>query len=318
MVPFERKLIVALKRDLPWPLKGKKILLAVSGGADSMALLKFFGRVRGYFNLEIDVVHVHHGKAHSEQQDRFRDQASHFVKVACEKMGLRFVELRNFGHALVGEKACRDFRRRMFKERLIKTSFDVVVFGHHSDDLLETRLLRLLRGVGPGGIKSMSILSEIWLRPFLIFSREEVRQYLGEGPFVEDPSNSDAQFFRNWIRKNWLQPLKDFKPGASASLMRSLENLSNTAAQPFVAEDCITTKGLDRKKLMLTDARIRPQIVQNYFRFVGLEDYTAQHLREVLKRLDTPKKEFTFNLKGFIWKVDAKRAFAQRAISSSP
>lgn len=177
--------------------------------------------------------------------------------------------------------------------------------AHHAEDLLETRLIRLVRGVGQQGLRAMSILARHRFRPFLEVSREELKKYAeGRGlKWLEDPSNWDTRYFRNWIRNEWLPSLEKFRAGSAQSLMRSLNNLAvraNSLKMP------ISEKGIDRNRLLALDKPDQMRVLARYMILKGIKSYRRGQIQEILKRLDTSRTEFRFTCAKQEWHVDAE------------
>ncbi len=311
------------------PYEKKRHLLAVSGGLDSMALLHVYLHFREHFSFDFAVAHYHHGPSEDPLQDDFRENAFEFIKFHCKKRDLPFFSngLRkktpspsdNTFHdsgdngenrfSENSEAALRDQRYAFLESLLVKESFDFLVLGHHRDDLLETRILRLLRGVGPEGLQAMSFISDQKLRPLLEFSRDELKKYLSScaGTWLEDPSNESQKPLRNWIRKKWLGDLQDKYPGALSSLARSLDILVNASQPPVSLKACFQEDQVVLSELLGLNRIQQRQVLASYMKFQGLKNYGFSHINEILKRLDTEKKKHTFKLLGSLWDVDAGR-----------
>lgn len=184
--------------------------------------------------------------------------------------------------------------------------------AHHETDLLETRVLRLLRGVGPQGLGAMKFVDKNAqiLRPLLSFSRQELASYgkLRKLKVVTDPSNATEDYLRNWLRHNWLKSLEKKSPGSVKALSRSLEVLSSL---------CETKKPRLQKKISrknwshLSESRQKAQLAQ-FLRANGFRGYGQTHIAELLKRLDTRRKRHTFELLGRTWFLDPQHLALER------
>ena len=307
------------------PHKKKRHLLAVSGGLDSMALFHIYLHLRKHFNFDFAVAHYHHGSSDDPFQQDFRDNAFEFVKSHCQKQDLLFFtngydkekssppdnhDFKNNTENISSKKSealFRDQRYTFLNSVLTKESLDLLVLAHHRDDLLETRILRLLRGVGPEGLQSMTFISGQKLRPLLEFSRDELKKYLSSrgGSWLEDPYNESQKPLRNWLRKKWLKDLQDKYPGAPSSLARSLDILINASQPPDSLKTCFKKDQVILSELLCLNRTRQRQVLASYMKFQGLKNYGSSHINEVLKRLDTEKKTHTFKLLGFLWTVDA-------------
>ena len=142
-----------------------------------MVLLEMLHKLKSSLELHLVVAHIHHGSSES------RDLAqSHVLSVAKAK-GLRWVT--NPPDEVCGnsEAEMREFRYHHLKSWAREMGL-VVVTAHHSDDLLETQLLRLIRGVGPQGLQAMSPMGDKKFRPLLEFTRCELEVYARENGFL--------------------------------------------------------------------------------------------------------------------------------------
>ncbi len=310
--------IIELTKKLK-PFSQDRFLLAVSGGLDSVALFYVFLHFREHFNFQFSVAHFHHGPDSNNEQELFRFQAFEFVNNLCKDNQVEFFSnaldvekepfLKNFPPCAASEEAFRK-RRYAYLEGLLKESgFDHLVLAHHQDDLLETRLLRLLRGTGPEGLKSMSFIEAGKLRPLLEVRREELQNYVNfkQGIWLEDPSNKNSEFLRNWLRNKWLPELEEKCPGSLESLNRSLDLLVAAQSQPVNLDSFLDEKGFKLNELWPLDKDQRRQIMAAYMKSQGLRNYGLSHINEALKRLDREEKSHSFKLLGLCWKVDAGR-----------
>lgn len=279
--------------------KVNRLILAVSGGLDSMVLLEVFSRLKAKRPLQLLVAHVHHGGTNT-----FRDQAAQFVTAEATARSLESIVLKVVTTSQ-SEDSLRKARYQKLEELRNTRNFDAIVMAHHAEDLLETRLIRLVRGVGPQGLRSMNILARHRFRPFLEISREELKKYAeGRGlKWVEDPSNRETRYFRNWIRNEWLPSLEKFRAGSTQSLMRSLNNLAagaNSLKMP------ISERGIDRNRLLALDKPDQMRVLARYMMLKGVSSYRRGQIQEILKRLDTSRTEFRFTCAKQEWHVDAE------------
>jgi tRNA(Ile)-lysidine synthase len=200
------------------------VAVAVSGGADSMALLHAACAV----SSQVTVLHVDHGLREASNADR------QFVEAAAASLGCRFqahvvegLEDRAKTTGLGLEAAAREARYGWFAEVLGEG--DVLLTGHHADDQRETRLLHLIRGARPDAWRGM----DAWTtergytvgRPFLGLSRSALIAVLnGAGvAWREDPSNADPRHLRNRLRHDLIPLLDNIRPGWDAGLGRAAE-----------------------------------------------------------------------------------------------
>lgn len=295
---------------------GRRWIVAVSGGRDSVALLEALARLKGRLGLELAVAHVHHGSGAGRATLAFRDRAAELVRGHAARLALDFhlVERAGGGEG-ESEAALRDFRQGALADLRARGNFDWIALAHHREDLLETRLLRLIRGTGPEGLRAMRIRGGgRRLRPWLGMRRDRLAAYAMERglEWVEDPSNRDTRLLRNWLRLEWLPRLEAEKPGAGESLARSLALIAEAVAGTAAAgrwgglgAACLAGDGIDRLTFSGLPERERRFVLALYVRETGARDFGSRRLREVLKRLDTDQKSLSFRVGGLQWVVNA-------------
>ncbi len=188
---------------------GDHVLVAVSGGSDSVALLRIFEILLSEYSLKITVAHLNHG-LRGEEADREED----FVRILSQKMDVAFVskKIDLLNHKGINgksiEETCREERYRFLYETADRIGATKIATGHHRNDLAETFLINLFRGAGMEGLRGIApIRNDRLIRPLLNVGREEILHFLhAEGlSFMTDSSNSDQTFLRNSIR-GWLLP----------------------------------------------------------------------------------------------------------------
>lgn len=226
ILPVVFKVRRTLERQLPG---GRHFLLAVSGGADSLALADACAGLGGEGFGTYTVCHVEHGLRGAEG---LRDME--LVKSFCRERALSCVlckeDVASYAkeHKLSTEEAARIVRyaalRRVAKEKQAQ----FIVTAHHADDQAETVLLRLLRGGALDGLAGMEERHADVLRPFLTLHRDELTAYCAARgiKYAHDSSNDDLRFTRNRIRRELLPYLRaNFNPGISGALVRTAELL---------------------------------------------------------------------------------------------
>ena len=179
------------------------MVLAVSGGGDSVALLWFF---RMFWPGEIVVAHVEHGiRGRSSEEDAlFVAEISRKFGVPCSIVHTAVPRLRRRGETL--EEGARRIRYAILGIVREEISAWGIAFGHNADDRIETMLLNLFRGTGLFGLAGIPERRGRIVRPLLAFSREKLRRILEERavPWREDETNNDVTFSRNRIRRELL------------------------------------------------------------------------------------------------------------------
>ncbi len=192
--------------------RNQHLLVAVSGGVDSMVLLHLLRTWQQYFALQITVAHFNH-----QLRGSAADADEKFVRTFCEKNQLPVLtgrgDVKKFAHSekQSPEAAARILRERFLREALESSGCDAIVTGHHLDDQIETLLMRLLSGSGLDGLAGIRIRRDQFIRPMLFARRQEIVDYAEANniAFVEDVSNQDLNFRRNQIRHQLLPFLNE-------------------------------------------------------------------------------------------------------------
>jgi tRNA(Ile)-lysidine synthase len=206
-------------------LQQAKILVAVSGGLDSMVLLDLAVKSE----LQIAVAHCNFQLRGAES-----DGDENFVKSFCQENSIQ-VFFQRFDTTQFAEDeklsiqlAARQLRYQWFYEILENENFDFVVTAHHLDDQLETFLINFSRGTGLDGLCGIPSLNDKIVRPLLIFSRAEIETFANENQlnWREDSSNSSDKYLRNKIRHQIVPILKELNPSFLESFENTLQNLN--------------------------------------------------------------------------------------------
>ena len=202
--------------------RGARFALAFSGGRDSAVLFDLMKRA----GADFFAVHVEHGirGERSLADARFAQRFSEERGVECKLFRVSAPELAR-REKLTVEEAARKLRYEIFRGLVERGECDFVVLAHHADDQTETILMRILRGTRVRGLRGMSEVRSPYLRPLLSVSREEMDRYAREYgiPFVEDETNSDESYTRNFLRGE-LATLKERFPALNASFARLARN----------------------------------------------------------------------------------------------
>jgi tRNA(Ile)-lysidine synthase len=247
------------------------ILLALSGGADSVAMLHALIELRGAFGYRLAAAHLNHRIRGAEAD---RDEA--FVRELCARLAINLVVERaeSLDAAMPNlEEAAREARHDFLRRTAERLGAKHVALGHHRDDQAETVLLRMLRGAGIAGLSAMDEAGPNRIvRPMLSLSREDIRAYLHAigALFVEDSSNDSAALMRNRIRHELIPTLQDYAPGVGARLaelageMRVLDAyVTRETAREL---DAMRTAGgeLDLSRFAALDAALRAPVLRAY------------------------------------------------------
>jgi tRNA(Ile)-lysidine synthase len=276
---------------------GRKCIIACSGGSDSVALARVFAQIWSKDNLI--VAHYHHGPAENRLH---RDSAQVFVQKLCQNLGLEFLCDSNTQFNLRSEHDLRYLRRAFFEKIRQQKRFDLIVQGHHLNDLLETRLIRLIRGTGLQGLNAISNLRDTIWRPFLGVEKENLKSYLNSisQVYIEDPTNSTSSNLRNWIRNEWLPQLEQVRNGAVAAFGESIQRILASQSMSSVSN----SPQILRQTWLTYSREQRQQWVAQQLLSMGVKSYTQGQIKEVVKQLDKTEKRYTFELANSKWSVD--------------
>ena len=200
---------------------GERVVVAVSGGPDSLALLSVLREILPAVPLHLTVAHFDHGWRPDSQDDR------DFVASMAAMWGYEFQTARAADGTPHTESAARTARYAFLRRTAAETNSTAIAMGHSQDDQVETLLLHLLRGSGSRGLGAMRRRDRDLARPLLDISRGEIEAYLARLHLAprRDPSNEDARFTRNRLRQQLLPAIDAFDPAARELLARTADIL---------------------------------------------------------------------------------------------
>lgn len=209
--------------------RGRHVLVALSGGADSVALLTILCRARDAGMLSVSAAHFEHGIRGAESLGD-----AEFSKQLCLDMGVTFIPgradvpeiARRTGEGL--ETCARRLRHRFLDETARILGAELIALAHHLDDQAETVLMHLLRGSGPDGAAGMQRVSGKLYRPLLSVRKADIMEFLrAEGiPWREDSSNAVADNPRNRLRLEAIPALERAYPAGMRAIARFAENMA--------------------------------------------------------------------------------------------
>lgn len=212
------------------------LLLGLSGGADSVCLLRLLAPLHHEKKIYLHAVHINHG---------WRDSALHdqqFCQKLCTTLAIPF-SIRSLtswydripphkSRTASRESRAREARRLLFSSLATHYSADGVLLAHHANDQLETFFIRLLRGASLSGITGMRTYSGIYLRPLLTTTRADIEAWLSEHhqPFCHDETNGSDAHLRNRIRTHLIPTLLTVDDRAQTTLIRTMQHCADDEA----------------------------------------------------------------------------------------
>ena len=222
-----QKLSNILQQNFPF-LKEKKLLIAISGGIDSVVLTHLLSAL----NFNISLAHCNFNLRNTAS-----DLDTVFVKELAEKLQIKCFTT-SFQTAKIAKEnkestqiTARNLRYRWFQEIRQEHHFDFVLTAHHADDNLETFLINLTRGSGLDGFTGIPEVNGNIIRPLLKFSRNEIESFAKENGILwrEDQSNASTKYVRNKIRHKILPVLKEINPSLLDTFSKTIEHLKGSA-----------------------------------------------------------------------------------------
>lgn len=286
------------------------LLVALSGGMDSMCLIDAFYKLQSEVNYNLMAIHVHHGIRGKEA-----DRDLEFVEDYCKSMGIKLIEEKVDAVMyakkmnLTIEEAARILRYDCLKKNWEKISKKnsksnvYILVAHHEKDQAETVIHNMLRGTGIKGITGMRMQNGNILRPLLEIKKSEIEKYVDtyDVPYVNDSTNDDIRYTRNFIRKEILDRFDEINSAASthiAELSRQakeisdyIESESRKAYKKIVVKEDDKIIVLNLSKFRLRDKIIKAGIIRLVFDNLvsTLKDITKINIDDIIELCDKEK-----------------------------
>lgn len=270
---------------------GDTVICAVSGGADSMALLFAMYLLREKLKIQVKAAHFNH-KLRGEESDG--DEV--FVREFCARYDIELFA--DSGTVVAGKKgleaAARDARYDFLRNLPGK-----IATAHTANDNAETVLLHLVRGTGLKGLGAIAPVRDGIIRPMLTVTRQQVLEFLEEYhiPHREDGSNHTDQFLRNRLRHHVMPLLEQENP-------RLAENLSAMALRLRQDEDALSEAAgqaeMNIKKLKTLQPAVRSRALERFLKASGVKEPEAEHIALVERLVFSEKPSARANLPGGI------------------
>ena len=274
----------------------QKVLLAVSGGIDSMVMVHLFQQT----NFKFAIAHCNfqlRGKASDEDQVLVEGMAKKWELPCFIKSFETEAYAKKRGISI--QMSARDLRRAWFGELLKNDGFAVIAMAHHLNDSLETVLFNLAKGTGISGLKGILPKNENYIRPLMFATREMIFDYAQKNriSWREDKSNISVKYQRNLIRHKVVPELKKINPGLEDTLSHSLEKIAAServyriAIQQFkqkLIEKTVDGIRIEKGKLKKID---EAQII--LFELIDVYGFNFQQVKDMLSAIGgQPGKSF--------------------------
>lgn len=297
--------------------KDKKLLLAVSGGVDSMVLLDLF------YKLRFDICIVH---CNFQLRGKESDADEMLVRKICQDSYIPYF-IESFDtlefakeNKLSIQLAARKLRYDWFQE-IISLGFDYVLTAHHLDDNVETFLINFTRGTGLEGLTGIPAQNGNIIRPLLPFSREEIENYALENKIQwrEDSSNASDKYFRNKLRHNIVPTLKELNTGFLDSFQNTLHHLQQAESLVNDASKLVYEKVVEVNENQL-DIHLKPLLeFQNYkaYLYQWLKNYGFTAWNDIYDLVESQSGKQVFSETHILLKDREKLILFERKSSNN-
>jgi tRNA(Ile)-lysidine synthase len=267
--------------------RSDKILVALSGGADSVALLRVL-LLEGYNCVAA------HCNFHLRGEESDRDEE--FVQNLCRGLDvpLQVIHFDTNGYAsrkrISIEMAARELRYEWFEQVRLQVGASVIAVAHHRDDSVETFLLNLVRGTGINGLKGIAAINGKVVRPLLDVSRDDILAFLADlkQDYVTDSTNLEDEYLRNKLRLNVIPLLKEINPSVCESITETARRLSDVEAVYRKSIQTVCTEVTEREG-KFSISRIMKAVAPLAVLFELLHPYgfNAVQLKNIYRSLGT-------------------------------
>jgi tRNA(Ile)-lysidine synthase len=275
-------------------LAGEKILIALSGGPDSVYLIHFLNKFKKKYKIELGAGHINHLL---RDDDSERDEL--FCKTICEELSIPFYLLRKniktyskkYKYSL--EVAGRKVRYEFFEKISMKNGYDKVATAHNADDNVETVLINLIKGTGIKGIAGIPVKRKNIIRPILSLTKKEVLNYLEANRFEYriDESNLSNDFERNFLRNEVISLIhENINPALSQTVLNTSLNLQrlNHRIESFADKIKSDIKAIKNKMVVIPNDLFKHEdefIISYLLKEIIKENFSVKTESKDLKKI---------------------------------
>ena len=278
-------------------VNGGKYIVALSGGADSVSLLRVMKFLAEDLQLDVEAAHCNF---HLRGEESMRDES--FCKDLCSKLGVK-LHLVHFDtkeyselHHVSIEMAARELRYRYFENLRRDIEAEAICVAHHRDDSVETVLLNLVRGTGIRGLRGIQPRNGMIVRPLLCVSRQDVLDYLAavNQDYVTDSTNLVNDVKRNKVRLDLLPMLCKLNPNVSKAIFDTSLNMNeafkvyDSAIVKSVAEVCEHGKDSIEMpiSILLEKLKKQPSPESTLFQILNPRGFSSAQIESILRNLN--------------------------------
>jgi len=263
---------------------GDSIVVAVSGGADSVCLLHIMFQLSKKLGFSLCAAHLNHGIRGDEAE---RDEA--FVKELCERLGIKlYCEKADIPTFAEENKMSIELAARKVRYDFLSGIGGIVATAHNADDNLETLVLNLARGTSLKGLCGIPPVRDGIIRPLIYCTRAEIEAYLEKENifFVTDSTNLSDDYTRNKIRHKIIPVLREINPSvenAAARAAHSVKEASDYIEELSAKElrDRLNGENLSVKGIDTLNKAVAKRLLMNFCKLCGIEDISSSHLSQL-------------------------------------
>lgn len=290
-----------------------RILVALSGGADSVALLLEMRRLAEEGSIHaVAAAHLNHGIRGRDAEDD-----ANFCRELTESLSIPYFE--EYAHVpsvanarkLSLEEAAREIRYSFLERIRSENGFSCVATGHHADDQAETILMHIIRGSGLDGLCGMRFRRGTLVRPFLHIPRERILDFLREREqsYCKDLTNADTKYLRNAVRTELIPLLEKWNPHIRDTILRMSQNAALDSEYLSEVSERTYQEILRRDRIAALETPIRMRVLKRYLPYDSFEQTDLETLDTLLTAQTGSRRDLK---NGFYAWVDANRLYTEK------
>jgi len=275
-----------------------KIIISISGGIDSVSLFCLLDSFREKINLDLHLVHFHHGLRQAS------DEEEAFLLDLSKKKSTP-ISIIKASH-LQGEKGmqnkARQWRYQHLNETLQRTGFTKIALGHHLNDLVETQIWKLMRGGSLFSLNPMLPIHLPYIRPLLHTRKEELKNYLNDirQDWREDDSNASDDYTRNLIRNLIIPQMQECAGNQLEEKFLALNNDALLLKQQFeatVSENLYTVNSVDFDTITNLPPLFACELIHRYLLYQGQEEINRANIQQIYDLVCSNRGNWKITLK---------------------